>query len=153
MLSITQWCCCAKAEQRGYYGCWVSQSGRHSREFFPQMFWIYRRHAAARLSSPSSAREPKAPYWDWTAWWTSTPTEPASPWNKLELLSSWAPTSQSPYCPTGACQPRVHTAGGERERWGAEGGTETDSGWSEDDPVSVLSGRVEAALTHFKDEG
>lgn len=49
------------------------------------------------------------------------PDEPASPWNKLELLSSWAPASQSPYCPTGACQPPAHTAGDKRERWGAGG--------------------------------
>lgn len=107
-----------------------------STKFFPQMFWLYKQGAAARASLRCE-RELKAPHWDRTAWWTSTPAEPASPWNKLELLSSWAPALPSPYFPTGACQPTVHTAGDKRERWGAGGGITTDSGWSGDDLVSV----------------
>lgn len=120
MHSISQCCCWAKAEQCCCYGCWVSLSARHYRLLFTDVLALKTACSCQGLSSQKWERELKASYWDRAAWWTSTPTEPVSPWNKLELLSSWAPTLQSPCCPTGACQPRVHTVGDKKDE-GQEG--------------------------------
>lgn len=106
---ISQCCCLAKAEQRCCYGCWVSLSVRHSRVLSTNVLALKTAWSCLTLFSQK-----------WDVWWTSTPTGPASPWNKLELLSSWAPTLQSLYCPTGACQPTVHTAGDKKDE-GREG--------------------------------
>lgn len=121
----SKWCCLAAAELSI---CWKLQSSFYSFGF--QNYTTLRRK-----------RELKDSYWDHADRWICTETEPASPWSKLELVSSWALTLWSPDCLTGAMQPQVHAVGDKKDE-GKSNRPWVERGWS---TVRVLNGGKEAS--------
>lgn len=133
--------CCQYAKSSPVAGCRVSGFGRHSAEFFPQMFWLLQTacSCSALFIHPSAAESH-----------TGT-VQPDKPLRRLNLLH--LETNES--CSLRGRRPRdLHTAPqGPRQnqssrsgRRGAGGGITTDeSGRSENDAVSRVCGEGEGS--------
>ena len=105
---ISQRCHCAKARRHCCLGCWLSL-GELPETSLHRCFGFTDSMQLPNSLLPEEV-ELKAPYWDHKAWWTSTPAEPASPWNKSEPLHGRRARNlhtalQEPV------SPRVHAAG------------------------------------------
>lgn len=110
---------------------WVSQSGRHTKDFFPQMFGLYRQHAAAQLLPQKQQRElqregggdPALRFlMDWTCF-TLKQIGCAFFWSGS--LTNWERSYRSLSGPQSS---RQETRQKDKKQTG--GGIETDGGWS-----------------------
>lgn len=100
------------------------------------MFWLYRQHAAARLSSPrgESAEGPVLGSWSLMNLYAGWTRFTLKGMRAAIFLGAELAISILPYRSLSA--PEFTQRETREKRWGAGGGIETDSGWSEDHPVS-----------------
>lgn len=147
MHSISQCCCLAKAEQCCCYDCWVSLSARHSRLLFTDVLALKTACSCSALSFQKWERAEGVIlgscslmnlYADWTRF-TLKQIRAAF------FLGANLAISMLPY--RSLSTQSSHS--GRQERWGAGGARETDSGWSEDDPLSEFRTEGRGQLWHI----